>query len=176
MKFFDLNSFYIITNIKEHEKNKKKLISLINKMEQSSIEDENSHISKTDWNLSREKSRDYLILFYEIIKPYMDTMKDKLKCNNWNIKNTWYQIYKKNDNHDWHVHPDNNYTNVYYLNLPKSNVKTQLYDVKSNKIIDEIDIKEGQLFTFPANILHRSPKNKFNETKTIISFNSNFQV
>ena len=48
-----------------------------------------------------------------------------------------------------------------------------MYDITENKIVD-IELKEGQLFTFPANILHRSPINISNNVKTIISFNTNF--
>ena len=56
--------------------------------------------------------------------------------------------HEKNSTHDWHVHPEVNYTNVYYLNLPDESIKTQLYDIKENKIID-IQLKEGnQLITF----------------------------
>ena len=38
----------------------------------------------------------------------------------------------------------------------------------------EIEVAEGQLLTFPANIIHRSPINTTDKVKTIISFNSNF--
>ena len=105
----------------------------------------------------------------------MNTMANKLKCKSWNIYNAWYQIYKKQDTHSWHIHPDVNYTNVYYIDLPEQKIKTQLYDIIEDKIIDEIEIKEGQLFTFPAHIIHRSPINTYDKTKTIISFNSNFR-
>ena len=47
MRLYDLKSFYIITDIKEHNENKDKLLSLINDMEASSVD----NVSKTDWNL-----------------------------------------------------------------------------------------------------------------------------
>ena len=55
MKFYDLKSFYIVTDIKEHQENKDKLLSLIDDMEDSSYES----ISKTDWHLPRETPRPY---------------------------------------------------------------------------------------------------------------------
>ena len=169
MRLYDLKSFYIITDIKEHKENKDRLLSLINNMEASSVD----NVSKTDWNLPRENKRHYKDLFLKIIHPYLNEMTDKLKFKLCKISNVWYQSYEKNSTHDWHVHPEVNYTNVYYLNLPDENIKTQLYDIKENKIID-IELKEGQLLTFPANILHRSPINTSNSVKTIISFNTNF--
>jgi len=174
VKILPLKSFYIITDIKEHNQNKKKLISLIYKIKESNIANENSNISRTDWNLPKETRREYLDLFYSIIRPYMNVMTNKLKCHSWDITNAWYQIYKKEDKHSWHSHSHSNFTNVYYINLPEEKIKTQLYDIIDNKIIDEIEIKEGQLFTFPAHIIHRSPINTSDKNKIIISFNSNF--
>lgn len=174
MKFFDLKSFYILTDIKEHQQNKNKLLSLINEMQLSTINNSNDVISKTDWNLPKETKREYINFFYKMITPYMDSMAIKLKCKSWDISNAWYQVYKEQNTHGWHIHENNNYTNVYYLNLPEQNFKTELYDVKDNKVINDIQLKEGQLFTFPANIIHRSPPNLSNKIKTIISFNSNF--
>ena len=46
MKFFNLKSFYIITDIDNHKENKTKLLSLINKMQESSIYNNNDSISK----------------------------------------------------------------------------------------------------------------------------------
>ena len=175
MKILPLKSFYIITDIKEHHLIKNQLLFLINKTKQSKINNGDDFISQTDWNVPTNTKREYLDFFYTIIKPYMNTMSNKLKCKSWNIYNTWFQIYKKEDTHSWHLHPDVNYTNVYYIDLPEKKLKTQLYDVIENKIIDTIEIKEGQLFTFPANIIHRSPINTSTKTKTIISFNSNFR-
>ncbi len=170
MRLYDLKSFYIITDIKEHKENKDRLLSLIDNMEESSLD----NITKTDWTLPRETKREYKDLFYKMIQPYMKMMMSKLKFKECKIDNIWYQSYGKNSTHGWHVHAGVNYTNVYYLNLPDESIKTQLYDMKDNKILNEIEVKEGQLFTFPANILHRSPLNNSNDVKTIISFNSNF--
>ena len=73
------------------------------------------------------------------------------------------------------MHPDSNYTNVFYLDLPDEEISTELYDPISNQIIKP-KVKEGDLLTFPANMLHRSPKNLTDKTKTIISFNTSFEV
>ena len=62
MRLYDLKSFYIITDIKEHKENKDRLLSLIDSMEESRLD----NISKTDWNLPRETKREYKDLFYKI--------------------------------------------------------------------------------------------------------------
>ena len=79
-------------------------------------------ISKTDWNLPRETKREYKDLFYKMIEPYLNKMTDKLKFKQCKISNIWYQSYEKNSTHAWHVHPEVNYTHVYYLNLPEKKV------------------------------------------------------
>ena len=85
MKFFNLKSFYILTDIKDHKENKNKLLSLINKMQLSSINNNKDVISKTDWNLPKEIKREYINFFYKMVTPYMDNMAVKLKCKSWNI-------------------------------------------------------------------------------------------
>lgn len=173
MKFYNLNSFYIITEIKEHINYKMSILSLINSTKSNSITKGDDFVTKTDWEFQNEK-RDYLEKFYTMIRPYMDKMTYELKCTEWNISNAWFQIYSKKSKHNWHLHNNTNYTNIYYLNLPNDKLKTQLYDIRDEKIIDDIEIEEGQLLTFPAHIVHRSPENNTEETKVIISFNSNF--
>ena len=60
-----------------------------------------------------------------------------------------------------------------YLELPNNEDKTDFFSILDKKIITDIDIKEGDLITFPAYILHRSNTNSM-KRKTIISFNSSF--
>ena len=172
MKFFEIKSYYMVTDIKEHEEIKEKLLYLIEIMPKS-----NTPVQgwpETDWFVPAEHKREYLDYFYEIIRPYMDEMTKELKCMRWEIINGWFQAYNEKDNHPWHVHPFTNYTNVYYLNLPNNSIKTQIYDVVTNEIIDNIEVSEGQVLTLPAHIIHRSPENNGKEKKIIIAFNSNF--
>ena len=175
MKFYDLNSFYIVSDIKEHQKNKFNLLTQLNRMPQSDINDVNDKIIKTDWNLNENISRDYYGIFYDMISPVLDEMAFKTKHSKWNIDNYWYQIYTKNNTHSWHGHNKTNWTNVYYLHLENKEAATQLYDIKEDKIIDDIKVKEGQLLTFPAHVLHRSPPSEEEGLKVVIAFNCNFE-
>ena len=174
MKFHKLDSFYIVTDIKEHKKLKDTLLKYIEKMPQSNINEDDVVVSKTDWNLPSDYKRDYMDLFFNIITPYMHEMSSKLKFTGWEIVNGWYQVYDKGGKHDWHVHLKTSYTNVYYLSLPNKSISTQLYDPMNDRVIKNIKVKEGQVLTFPANIIHRSPVNNHDNQKVIISFNSNF--
>ena len=186
MEFFELKSFYIVTDIKEHQENKLKIIRAIDAMPQASINDGVELTSKTDWNIPQNYQREYLDIFYDMIKPYLQEMTDRLRCKECRVSNTWYQVYNKGDKHDWHTHPEANYTNVYYLSLPNKSMKTQLYDVVGESIVENIEVEEGQILTFPASVIHRSPVNEIDESnnwwpfknkidrKIVISFNSNF--
>ena len=175
MKFHPLNTFYIIQDIVEHSNIKSQLLEYIHEMPDGVIKDDYGTISKTDWNIPKDHQRKYLDLFYTIIRPYIVNISNELGFKDWSIGNTWYQVYNKGDTHKWHVHSTANYTNVYYLHLPDESIKTQIYDDTTKSIV-ELEVHEGQLITFPANIKHRSPVNDTDQQKVIISFNSNFNM
>ena len=86
MKILPLKLFYILTDIKEHQQHKNILLSLIDKMEQSKINNGKDVISKTDWSLPHNIKREYISFFYSMIKPYMNIMANKLKCKSWDWK------------------------------------------------------------------------------------------
>jgi len=78
MKTIIIDSFCFINEIKEHKINKKNLLNLIKKIPLNSVKDNAAHINHSDWNLPRDIERQYLELFYEIVRPYMDSMMKKL--------------------------------------------------------------------------------------------------
>ena len=168
-----LESYYIISKIKEHKKNKDTLLKLIENIPKTNIQLKEENISHSDWNLPKDFKREYLDFFYDIIKPYMNDIMKSLYCSSWNIQNGWFQQYVKNNKHGWHNHPKTNFSNIYYLEMPNQNMKTEFYNILTKKIIT-FNLKEGDLLTFPAHMLHRSKKIKSLHRKTIISFNSDF--
>jgi len=169
----NLESFYFVNKIKEHKENKNKLLKLIEKIPVNNLVTERENILHTDWNLPKEYKREYLDFFYNIISPYMNEIMKKVYCLKWSIGNGWFQQYKKDNEHHWHNHCGANYSNVYYLEMPNKDMKTEFYNILTKKIIT-FNIQEGDLITFPAHILHRSKKIKNSQRKTIISFNSDF--
>ena len=70
IKVKKIQSYYLVTKIKEHNQIKSDLLSLIDKIPQNSFED----ITHTDWNLPRDLKREYLDYFYKIITPYINEM------------------------------------------------------------------------------------------------------
>lgn len=159
----------LITKVDNHKEINKELLSLINKIPKTSLNEEEQNISNTDWTLPRDFKREYLDYFYTIIRPYMLKLADQLNSKNWKIHNGWFQQYHKLENHSWHVHGGANFTNVYFIELPSDDLGTEILNHK------KINVKEGDLLTFPACYYHRSPVNQTDKRKTIISFNSDFE-
>ena len=84
------------------------------------------------------------------------------------LANFWYQQYEHGDYHDWHLHPSVLFSSVYYLELPEGTSKTEF---KTPQQTFSIDIKEGEILTFPSFFFHRSAINKSTQRKTIIASN-----
>ena len=66
------------------------------------------------------------------------------------------------------------FTNIYYVELDDKSLTTILKDPETDEEIIP-DVKEGQILTFGADILHKSPRNFTNTRKTVISFNVEFR-
>tara|TARA_Y100000813_G_scaffold31736_1_gene20292 strand:+ start:373 stop:888 length:516 start_codon:yes stop_codon:yes gene_type:complete len=156
-----------IQDVPNHQTHKKILLDLIKQLPNNPYE----NISKTDWNLPKKLKRKYLDYFYpNISKSLMDNLQVYYKSKSWRITNAWFQQYKKNSYHEYHNHTQTNFTNVYFLELPDTNFKT-IIKIENKEY--EYKVKEGQLITFPAHLLHTSKPNG-DKRKTIISFNSDF--
>lgn len=166
---------YFIYTVPDHKLHKKNILKLIEKIKPLSkgMEDNSNYINHTDWNLPKETKREYLDYFYEnIMSTYADWFIKEYKLNKYLVNNAWYQQYNKNNFHNYHTHENTNFTNVYFLELPKKEMATEIKNL-DHQIVN-LNVKEGQIISFPGFILHRSKIIKNNLTKTIISFNSNF--
>ena len=179
MQVKTVDSPIVITKVNDHEKHKETLLSYINifnKDNDTDVSSDDMGFSgtkksnvKSDWVLPRGE---YLKYFYDsVIQNNMTEIKEYLNMTQWAIENGWFQQYAKGGKHNWHCHTGTQFTNCYYLELPDANYKTEIKDLNGNLI--NIDVKEGDLLTFPAYLLHRSKSNG-NKRKTVISFNSNF--
>ena len=174
MKAYSLNNYYYVTDVTEYKEFNKKLLSMIDDMPDMNRYEENELINKSDWGLPRDYDRPYLTYFYSVIGEYMDKMCYFLNCRYVEIHNGWFQQYIQKDKHNWHNHHNCQFTNVYFVELPEQSLVTQLYDFVNNKVIDTIEVKEGQILSFPSNIIHRSNRNITDKRKTVISFNTSF--
>jgi len=167
MKSIKIESEILISDIPKHTKYKEKLLKLIDESPEIAFND----ITKTDWTIPSDITRDYHLMFRrQIANPLLFDQVKYFKADNFLIDAIWFQQYKENSFHKFHNHPYSNFTNVYFLELPNKEDKTQ---IKVNDKIIDYDIEEGQVLTFPGYVLHSAPKTK-GKRKTIISFNTNF--
>ena len=125
-------------------------------------------IYNTDWHV---KSHINYSFFINQIQGNLNEMVKFFKVKECIFHNAWFQQYKKNSFHSWHTHCNAHYTNVYYLEGGQG--KTEVRDPFTLKTL-KMDVKEGDILSLPAFLLHRSPTFKTNTTKTIIAFNTSF--
>jgi hypothetical protein len=161
-----INSFSKHANIKEE------LLEKISLAKNNSPKDDVAevNISRADWFDAQNMKRDWVSFFLnnlsdDLSKNYLEIGFDSLRINE-----IWFQQYYSGSEHGWHSHSAN-FTNVYYLELPEGSPKTLLLNPINRKEIIEIDVKEGDLLSFPSFVLHKAPKNQSLNRKTIISYN-----
>jgi len=174
MKKYKINTSCYVQNVYEHIQLKKIILEYININSIQKLEEKEDIISNTDWHESDKPDRPYVKLLKDVLAPYLLNVSKDLRMLEYRINNMWFQQYLLNSKHNWHTHPGVNWSAIYYVEMKSDSVKTELYDLTENKIIQGIELKEGDLFVFPSNILHRSPPNLTNDRKTIISFNLDF--
>ena len=169
---YKLNTYGFVNKVEKHNSFKKYMMNYIKKQPTYRLIERLDDISNTDWKDSYNPNRPYVKKFAKLISPYLSKIGRVLKTKKFTIGNMWYQQYGKGSKHQWHHHVSSNWSAVYYLELP-NNLGTELYDITESRTFD-IKLNEGDLFLFPANMLHRSPPNMTNKIKTIISFNIDF--
>lgn len=162
---------YFIYKVKNFIKHKENIISLINRIPKNPLKNATDVISHTDWNLPLNFEREYFkYIEKEIFEDFSKNFLEKFKYRKLFISRAWFQVYEKNDLHGFHSHGQANFTNVFYVNLPNKQIKTNIQLPNGESLDFEID--EGDILTFPAFLIHESPKNIYEEKKIIISFNS----
>jgi hypothetical protein len=161
---------FLISDVHNHHILKQNVLHNIDSMGRFSFVDKNQHISHTDWHLSSNITRGYFktleSLFYDVCKDTKEYFEFPLDLR---PKNFWFQWYEKGDFHNWHIHEDTLFSNVYFLSLPNGASKT------SFKLRDQeftVDVKEGQVLTFPASYMHCSKPNQSDEPKVVVVFNT----
>lgn len=156
----------VIQKVENYIELNKKLLKLIDKIPNNPLI-ETGPISHTDWNLPRTFKREYLDCFIPAIQPQLNNLKNQFRSKEYKIANIWFQQYTHNNYHDWHCHGEANFANVYFVELPSNSIGTEILGMEN------LNLKEGDLLTFPAFLYHRSPKNITNDRKTVIAFNTN---
>jgi hypothetical protein len=168
----ELNCFYSISKFPNHSEIKERLLEEISKaeFEHSFGPGAEVDITRGDWFKSEDWSRPWLQVIGEPLLKYLQPHYHELGYDTFYIKQLWFQQYQKLSGHGWHIHGCN-FTNVYYVNLPKNSSKTEIIVPFNQKEIISVDVEEGDILTFPSFVIHRGPPNSSGEMKTILSFN-----
>jgi hypothetical protein len=170
----NINCPIIITPFKQHSILKNKLLLEIEKSAGNSIVDKEDNITRTDWNIDKSIPRTYLKILSQPLIEHLKKSYESIGMLGFEIHNFWYQQYVKDSTHAWHNHQAAQYTNIYYLELPNTAPKTEIINPTNPADIITLDVKEGDIVSFPSFIFHRSPVVQSDTRKTIISFNVSF--
>ena len=173
MKIFKLNTVGIICDIKEHKSIKNDLLDIISKTPSENINDDVNKIDNLDWSKSRTFEKEYFTYLWKHIEPYFKDIAHNLRAKKLEIGDCWFQQYIPGDIHDWHLHPKTTWQAVYYLEMNGEQLETEVWDIYEQRPV-KTTVKEGELFVFPGNIIHRAPKNNSKNRKTVITFNLDF--
>jgi len=128
-------------------------------------------ITKTDWNINLPLG---VPQYQQLLLPHILAQAQQTfnRGSALQLTDMWFQQYHKGDTHGWHVHDSCHWANVYFLELPSSDMKTQILDLDRNEIVYEA--QEGDIVSFPSMLLHRSKPNLSLDRKTVIAYNLNF--
>ncbi|MDB4343038.1 2OG-Fe(II) oxygenase family protein [bacterium] len=152
----------------DHNKHKAVLLDYFSK-EPKRHTTNGDNISNTDWKDNGNKDREWIHYFKDnVFNQIQNHLLDDRLATKVTIHNIWFQQYEQNDYHGWHTHTNTQFTNVYYVELPDVSMKTEILGE------EDIEIREGDILSFPAYMFHRSKENKSTQRKTVISFNTSF--
>ena len=163
------------TKFFEHGNLKKTLIEKINASDFKDNNYNDDAIDKFDWKISRDFQRDWVKEIIGPIYSQLNVFAKKMGYKKVILNDIWFQKYKQNSVHGWHVHGDN-YSGVYYLKLPTDHIScyTQfLYPDNLNRRF-RLDANEGDILFFPSFLIHRAPPLQTTNNKIIISWNCMF--
>ena len=152
-----------------------------------------SHISKTNWQ-DEIFGEEWAQIWPHFLSPtdqfqVINSIKNNYPDRDWSsgdVTESWFNQYIEDSGaeHPWHHHAESerksgeknpciNLASIYYVELPDESLITILKDPETGKEVIP-DVKEGQILTFGADILHKSPRNFSNNRKTVIPFNIMF--
>ena len=178
IKKFEIINFILKDQFNSHSKLKTHLTDLIlNSKDKGWYNNKgnfNDKIFKLDWPLADNIERPWIKYLINDLYSQLSKFSDSLGYTDIIINKIWYQLYKKNNIHNWHIHHDN-FSGVYYLKLPEDDISnyTEFLSPNNFDVSFRIKVKEGDIIFFPSHLIHRAPALKKEETKIIVSWNLN---
>lgn len=163
-----MSNYIFKSKVANHQQIKNKLLEQINLIPLNPLQDKGQNIFHTDWNIPTSMHREYETLFVNTVKPHLIDMAKTLNCNHFEINKFWFQRYGANGHHTWHCHPATHFSNVYFLECPEGS-STKFKDLNA-------DCEEGDILSFPAFLPHMSPSLPNDSVKTVIAFNTDFNI
>ena len=173
IKTGDIPCCVYVSEVEEHQEIKAKFFKFLAQNNvHGTIGVKGDEIYNTDYFVKNHSSIDNS--YFDIVSPIFDKHNDALsKFLNYVVPIStgqfWFQQYKKNNKHSWHRHKNSIFSNVYYVDLPEGTSKTKFRFLGREFTVD---VKEGQILTFPSFIEHCSKPSLSEHIKTVISFNS----
>jgi hypothetical protein len=165
---------YYITKVRDHHKNKEKILWAISTVNGRNYDDGISKISNTDWPSQQERVN-FDWYNYSLSErdrnSYTRLIYKKFGKDTCSIKSIWYNQYDPHSGteHTWHSH-NLSLASIYYVELKDKSLRTILEHPKTGKEIVP-RVNEGEILTFDPGIKHMSPPNYTDTRKTIIAFN-----
>ena len=123
-------------------------------------------------------NQDYIRLFYFFINIEFNNIIKKFNCKKHTIGNISFKQYKKEDNTnlgEWESCLNFNYRTIYCVDTPDQTMQINLSN-RLNKDLTILNIKEGDLLTFPSTLAYKIPKDLTDNIKTIIFCDTSFEV
>ena len=171
-----MQSYIKISHLTDHDAVKNQLLEKIKLSDGHKIDkqeplhqfDNADKINKTDYWFDNRQF-EYILFVYPLLDKHLHQVFSETTANSVSFTKIWFQQYKKGNLHGWHTHPNTHFTNIYYLELPSKEYKTQIKNLDGSYI--SYDINEGDIITFPGFLSHQSPMIDTDQRKTIISCN-----
>ena len=160
---FPLFLWYPMPN---HDQLKREMLDLFSSLDSREDLMPKSRIAQTTY--SGEDANALQEETLRLMKPALDYFQEATDAQAYQVSNGWFQRYEFNDEHIWHTHPQANFGMVYYLELPDGAPSTQ---IRYKDKVWQPDVKEGDVFFFPAFLSHRSPPNQSGFDKIVFAAN-----
>lgn len=172
MEIIPVTNYIYVQRMPNHESVKRTLLEQFDKAQSEPIASTGEQIARSDWPWS-STPRNWETAFKRLLLPVLQELCISTKMDYVTIADMWFQQYTQTDYHGWHVHGGTNFSSAYMVECPVG-MGTEFFDVYTGEIIKTVNIREGDIVTFPGQLYHRSPPNTSDSRKTIVSWNTNF--